>query len=956
MRTQNYWLLWLCLMLMPVGSSAAVDSSLPLVIDLCGNWDFTYTKHHTEQTPESDAFKTTMPVPACWDDHLGRLRAHSFWSDANFNPAHVIEYPVKTSASDASLPYLLGTGWYRRQINVPADWNGRQITLHIGRVVMEAWVYVNGRCVHHHVGLSTTWEVPLMDNLHFGRSNELIIAVDNTRTDLLGCMIRGYKGRSAGIFGPVTLKVAGPIRIADLYVHPKDDKLNWRVELKGQITDAELQWKVYDRQSGQTLGQARRRLNGTMSAKSASGKRLEWTTGMLGMKRWSDREPNLYEIEISLWSGGKCIDMHHQRFGLRRLTAKGFGLRLNGNPIYLRGVCDIAYYPRSCTPPTDVQFYRQHIQRLKQLGFNWLRFHTFVPLEPYLEAADELGMLIQVEPPRGFQQTQWLDILQFCRKHPSVVIYCCGNEELLDEAKIEFLRQCASDCRKLAPDALFNPQEALRGVEYYFQKKIYFGDGFVKEPYPHNPVRLEKLKSFSDVFGQYAWGMLSYGTLGGEPRKIDKRLAAYERPCLSHELGIIGCYLNLDLEHRYAGSRIGTALFASIRRNLAHKGLLERASLYYRNSCAWQRLLRKDVVETARKTHRVAGYDMLGANDNHWHRTGYGCGLMNEFDELKPGDSVDDVLAYNGPSVLLLDEQRKRNLRAGQPFNVDLLVSWFGNEILKDATAEWYLQSDDGFVFCCGEQAVKPVEPGHIKKIMRVAFKVPDIEQPIKTQLHVRLSSPHCELSNRWSYWIFPPVSVMDMENSDVMVVSELDANNLKHLTRGGRVVLFGHKPFAARETSFQMAVAGRTRENLATVIADHPITTRFPNDGYCDWQFYPMFNHAVTIVFDEMENAFDPIIEVVSSYKLISKQSSLFEWRVGQGRLLVCTLKLPDSDPAAAYLKKCILDYAGSDRFHPRTYVAPQEIANRLKIKLPGPEKQHKTDQAFDPFAQQVK
>ncbi|MCK4629335.1 MAG: hypothetical protein KAT56_10045, partial [Sedimentisphaerales bacterium] len=368
------------------------------------------------------------------------------------------------------------------------------------------------------------------------------------------------------------------------------------------------------------------------------------------------------------------------------------------------------------------------------------------------------------------------------------------------------------------------------------------------------------------------------------------------------------------------------------------------------------RLLRKDVVETARKTHRVAGYDMLGANDNHWHRTGYGCGLMNEFDELKPGDSVDDVLAYNGPSVLLLDEQRKRNLRAGQPFNVDLLVSWFGNEILKDATAEWYLQSDDGFVFCCGEQAVKPVEPGHIKKIMRVAFKVPDIEQPIKTQLHVRLSSPHYELSNRWSYWIFPPVSVMDMENSDVMVVSELDANNLKHLTRGGRVVLFGHKPFAARKTSFQMAVAGRTRGNLATVIADHPITTRFPNDGYCDWQFYPMFNHAVTIVFDEMENTFDPIIEVVSSYKLISKQSSLFEWRVGQGRLLVCTLKLPDSDPAAAYLKKCILDYAGSDRFHPRTYVAPQEIANRLKIKLPGPEKQHKTDQAFDPFAQQVK
>ena len=81
-----------------------------------------------------------------------------------------------------------------------------------------------------------------------------------------------------------------------------------------------------------------------------------------------------------------------------------------------------------------------------------------------MQAADELGMMFQVEPPLGYAMPEWRNILRTCRKHPSVVIYCCGNEEALDEKKIEYLGQCAAELRSTAPDALFNPQKsASRG-------------------------------------------------------------------------------------------------------------------------------------------------------------------------------------------------------------------------------------------------------------------------------------------------------------------------------------------------------------------------------------------------------------------------------------------------------------------------------------------------------------
>jgi len=567
---------------------------------------------------------------------------------------------------------------------------------------------------------------------------------------------------------------------------------------------------------------------------------------------------------------------------------------------------------------------------MKQIGFNWTRCHTWVPTEPYLEAADELGMMFQVEPPLGYAMPEWQDILRACRKHPSVVIYCCGNEEPLNEKKIEYLAQCAAELRSAVPDALFNPQEALRGVEYSNGIKGIMGKT-VDKPFWHNPTRLARLKEFSDVIGQFTWGWVSYSSLLGEPDKIDQLLAYYERPCLTHELGICKGYLNLDLESRYRNLRIGPGMYAAVRQGLSKAGLLDRAGVYYRNSAAWQRLIIKDAMETARRCRLIAGYDFLGANDYHWIYSGYACGLLNEFDELKAGRTVDDILTYNNESVLLVSEKRQRNLVAGQPFRRDIFVSWFGRGTLRDATLRWSLTAADSNVLAKGEQAVAPVEPGSVKHIAAIHAATPRLDAATKATLKVDLIRTGSRLHNQWDYWLFPRVESVVAE--DVHVVSALDSAAVAKLVDGQRVVLLGPRPFPARTTSFQMdRQTGDIKGNLATVIARHPLTDRFPNDGYCDWQFSKMLTDGEAVCLDAVPQAFDPILEVVSSYKTISKQAAIFEWRVGKGRLLVCSLKLSDSDPAAAYLRHCLLDYAGGDQFRPRTQVTPEQLVLLMK------------------------
>ncbi len=915
----------------------------PNTIDLNGEWDFTYTPGRQKKPPANELFKAKMVVPGCWDDSFNQKKSLELWPNAQFNPDYKeFQKPEKITdeTPDASLPYLFGKGWYRRSLDVPTEWRGRQVVLSVGRVVMEAFVYVNGKQIYHHLGHSTPWEAVISPHLEYGKKNELIICVDNRRNDRVGTVIRGWKGRSAGIFGPTSLKINGKARVADLFVCPEGDQLAWRVELEGSIPEnAQLRWRVFDPNSGKEYGKGKQQ---------AEGNRVDWSTSEMGIPLWSDTDPQLVDLEVELLDKTGRIDLVRQPFGLRILASDGLGLKLNGKPVFLRGISEHSYYPETTTPPIDLEWYHHHILRLKQLGFNWIRGHTWALTEPYLQAADELGMLVQVEPPLGYEMNEWLDIIRSCRKHPSVVIYCPGNEEMLDDPKIKFLRSCADELCRLSPDALFMPQQAMRGVEYMLEDVP--KQELTMSPFPHNSKRLKILRDFSDVFGQYALGWFSYTSLQGSPEEVDKRLAIYKRPILEHELGIIGSFLNLSLEERYQNTRMGPEHYSRIRESLEEAGLIQRAERYYKNSVSWQMLIAKHVFEKARRSPYIAGYDMLGSNDSHWIYFGYACGLLNEFDELKAGVTVADIKRFNSPSILMIGQHKKRNIIAGRSIKRDVFVSWFGDTTLAASKLRWSLVTPDGKVLDRGEMETQPVLQGQSEKIGTIDISLPALEKAGKASLQVTLAAPGVELENQWDYWIFP--RIMPKANDNILVVNKLDSIALQRLSQGGRVVLLGHKPFVTKQMNFQMGLAGRPFSNQATLIEKHPLTDRFPHEGFCDWQFATMLDRAVPVQFNNLDISFDPIIEVANSYKYIRKQALVFEWSVGKGRLLVCGLNLSKADPAVDYFRQILFDYAAGDQFQPQTQITLETLAKMMQ-KVPSLQKPENTNKALNPNGQ---
>lgn len=950
-----------------------------------GEWQFAYSKKAPDDLedcfPKEDEYEVKLPVPAYWDDCKPYLKYAKFWSrGCTFFPEarRVEEFPLGgLKPPDASLPYLLGTGWYKKAFLAGADWGEKCVTLKIGGAMLDAWVWLNGRFVKTFYSCGKPFEVILDGFVRPGERNELIIAVSNTRRNRIGCSIRGYKGLSGGINRSVALEISEGARIEDCYVRTNAgmDTLTWEIRLRKRREEAlKLRWSILQSHDEEVLG------CGTCDV---SGEELCFETGTCGMKQWSDNEPFLYRLRLKLAGENGLVDSLEQDYGLRFTERRGTKLFLNGKPVFLRGATDHAYFPETCTVPNDLSYYMRTIKALKAAGFNWMRFHTTIPPEECMEAADRLGMMIQAETQNGFEEQDFLNMLMLCRKHPSVILYCCGNEVPITEKVEVQLEKMGKLVRTYAPDCLYDPMEALMKVECMVDESA---PGYTQEPVPYNAIKLERIRNYSDVLATAVW-VFSYNSLDADVEKIKRRMDIYRRPCLIHEAGIFDTYLNLDLERRYENTRIGTDLFRAARQYVSEMGLLDRAPVYYQNSCRWMKILMKFALEKARRCETIAGYDFLGAIDCHWHRSGYAVGVMNEFYELKAGFTLQELQQFNGESILVSDAGHERNLFVGDRKEVTIFASLYGGEKLEKGVLAWSLLDDRNHVRSSGSIAVQEIGQGRLSELARISIGLGEVHGIGEhVRLKVQLNGGIYAISNEWDYWVFRrPCAVQGssldddvvkaegmkedgtikaegmkegdtveagslgvQRGHDVRVVTELTREDVEAMEKGSRLLLLGKGPFPGLPITFQITPGGRVNGNCATVIYDHPLMRDFPQDGFCDWQFMPMFRDGEAVVFNDLEMEFQPILEIVSTYKMIKKQAAIFETKTGRGGMLVCTMNVRTEDPAAVALYDTMLRYLASEEFCPKTELSADRIY-RIMEAGQGGEADFTTDECFD-------
>jgi len=865
-------------------------------LNLNGNWYLDYISESpavSETEPCLSEEKVRFPVPGYFEDHMDLLRSTPIHTRLSYNPLYTLQrYPQAGYVPDMALPNPVGLFAYSRVFSLDAVQPAR---LRIGGAQNTVSLWVNGVFLGKHEGYSADFSFTIPEGVLTVGKNRITLAVSNTRlAGYMGRPVSGLTSRAAnectgGIYGDVQL-IFCDTGLWDVYVTTAKDLSCFTVHTVGA--------REYEKTA--VIGNRRY----TIPAGSDS---IDIPTE--GFSLWSPDSPALYSVTVT--AEGDSIT---RRFGIRALTVEGTKLFFNGKPFFFRGTCEHCYHPLTVHPTRDKTYYRAVIKKLKSLGFNAVRFHTYVPMAEYMEAADELGFVMEVETPNNTSLAEWQEILSMCRRYTAPCVYSSGNEMTIDEDYVNHLRECAKLVHTMT-DSLFSPMSAMRAIEYYFLQN----EKTVEEPFRHNPERLGVLSEFCDLYNSYSLGLTSYRSDSGDRETLEARNAVYGKPLLSHEICIGGTYIDLSLKDRYTGSRIGdTELFSSVEKHLAEKGLLSRAPVYYKNSCLWQADLRKHCFELLRSCESFAGYDFLGDIDTHWHTFGYCVGMMNEFYELKPGETAENVRRYNADTVLLADLPRSINFASRDALDIPICVSHYGEPL--DKAAVTVTLRTESTVYVRKTLQVSRIPSGRNTLLYRLKFTVPTVSVPEKATLSVMLCGGNTDAENRWELCFFPKV-----RERKLPVQPKSVDGMLKTLRAGGDVILFGAGPFVSLPISYQISVAGRTTGNLATVIRDHPLLNILPHDGYCGRSFREMLNGGNAVPLENVPYA--PIIEVANTYKNALSLAAIFEFCVGRGRLFVCTLDLKENDAGARWLKNRILEYVRSDAFRPKHRITEEQL-----------------------------
>ncbi|MEZ5071514.1 MAG: glycoside hydrolase family 2 TIM barrel-domain containing protein [Bacteroidales bacterium] len=348
----------------------------------------------------------------------------------------------KNLESGADVGYLPGgTGWYRKHFvldNEPEE----RVYLHFDGIQTESRIWVNDSLVHAHKNGYTPIYLDITPHLS-PRGLDNLVAVEVVNPDRHS---RWFTG--SGIYRPVRMSRVGPVHI-----------LPWGITVQTPVVGknkAVVQVGVDFRSpnGSHTVSvdmEITDPLGRTFSIRGPADTLLSGTDHRVNLQAvlpdpllWSTHQPHLHTLRVRLWDGNRILDESSVRFGIRSLDfSAGKGFLLNGEPVLLKGAC-IHHDNGLLGSMAFADAEHRRVLLLKENGFNAIRTSHNPPSESFLEACDELGMLVIDEAfdmwevpkrERDYHRhfaAHWRDdltaMIRRDRNHPSVILWSFGNE------------------------------------------------------------------------------------------------------------------------------------------------------------------------------------------------------------------------------------------------------------------------------------------------------------------------------------------------------------------------------------------------------------------------------------------------------------------------------------------------------------------------------------------------
>lgn len=367
----------------------------------------------------------------------------SKWQNVTIPHDWAIEGPVMPDGDGGTgkLPWR-DEAWYRKKLDIPASYSGRQVYLVFDGVMSSPEVYVNGKPAGSWDYGYNSFYLNITELLQPGKDNVLAVHVDTRNHGS-----RWYPG--AGIYRKVQMVVVNPVHVGvwGTYVTTPVVKPNY--------ASVRIMTTVHN-SDGSTADNVRIEstiLNprGTEIAKRSVTRQIgpgtatdaEVTINLTDPQRWDVDNPVLYQVKTTIYKGEEVTDTYLTSFGIRsiRFTADN-GFYLNDRRIQLKGVnlhhdhgpLGAAFYPRAM---------ERQLEIMKSMGCNSVRTSHNVPAPELLDLCDRMGILVfdeafdkydnkaDITRETDFDEYAHRNIRNFVvrdRNHPSVFLWSVGNE------------------------------------------------------------------------------------------------------------------------------------------------------------------------------------------------------------------------------------------------------------------------------------------------------------------------------------------------------------------------------------------------------------------------------------------------------------------------------------------------------------------------------------------------
>lgn len=852
-----------------------------------------------------------------------------------------------------------GKALYTKQIRIPEEWDETSV-----RLVMErtkpTTIWIDGKEVGANNDISTAQQYDLSSYL-FPGTHTVAILVDNGKQAVPEKVYGSSHAYSAstqtnwnGIIGDFYLESAPLCGIDEIQLYP---------DVAKKVVTARVTLRNPDKGVGKGILSFYAEAWNTDKQHKTPVQTIEvdWTKPeqefelALGDKAllWSEFTPALYRLSVSLKTD-QSVDTEQATFGLRDFKTKGRQFTMNGKVTFLRGKHDACVFPLIAHTAMDVETWRHYFQVAKQYGINHYRFHSWCPPEACFEAADIEGIYLQPELPIwgniDIDDTELCDYLlkegrnlhRAYSNHASFVMFGLGNEMSGEEGLAMLIQTFKKEDNRHIYSSGSNNYLGFKGKQ---ANEDYFTTCRVgREGDKQFNTHARASFSFADA---YDGGYLNH-TYPNSEMDFSSANVLCDVPIISHETGQFQVYPNYEEIKKYTGV-LKPRNFEIFKKRLEEAGMINLAYDFMMASGKWSALLYRADIEMNLRTPEWGGFQLLDLQDYPGQGSAY-VGILDAFMESK-GLIAPEEWRHFCSEVVPLFCTEKFCWTNDEALTGEVEIANYSESDLNSKQLSWTLTDSKQQVLDKGVLPLQ-VKQGELAKVGTLKPAIASVRKAEKVTL--ALSIDGTPYRNDYSLWIYPAADKEVAPSEDICVTDDLDAH-LKYLTEGGKVLWFPSKDKHKDQTVgglfqtdyWNYRMFRTICENLDRPVSPgtlgiltdpgHPALADFPTEFHTNWQWFPIIKQSYPMILDRLSDDYRPIVQVIDNVERNHKLGLLFEFKVGNGKLLVCMsdLKAVQDKPEARQFYRSILEYMESSAFAPSYSLSAKDLQDLFTAKV---------------------